>query len=108
MDIAAVARRYGMTLVETGIFSDRTALEAFAADMEAFRDNPLLSPLLWKYGLGPAMTDESVRCAELSNWLATQMAAHAQNSHRFNGLGGQARRVTLRVPQAPRRRLDTR
>ncbi|MFZ0501241.1 MAG: gamma-glutamyl-gamma-aminobutyrate hydrolase family protein [Steroidobacteraceae bacterium] len=76
-DLAAVARRYGMTLVQAGIFTDMAALDAFAVDMDVLHANPRCDALLWKHGLGPAMHDERVRRAELSNWLSREVLAHS-------------------------------
>lgn len=78
-DICAVTRRYGMALVEERIFAGRDALEAFAADMEALQADPADRPLLWKYGLGPAMSAESLRLRELANWLAALVEPRARS-----------------------------
>src|ERR1700678_1215973 len=73
IDIAAVAERYGQTLVTEGMFRDTTELAAFATDLRALQSNPTDAPLLWKYGLGTAMRTESLRLTELRNWLQTQV-----------------------------------
>ena len=75
IDIAAVAERYGQTLVTEGMFRDTTELAAFAADLRALQANPTDAPLLWKYGLGTAMRTESLRLTEIRNWLQTQVHA---------------------------------
>jgi GMP synthase (glutamine-hydrolysing) len=72
-DIAAAAERYGQTLVTEGMFEGRAALAAFAADLRALQADPADAPLLWKYGLGPAMRDEALRLLEIRNWLQTQV-----------------------------------
>jgi len=72
-DIAAAAERYGQTLVTEGMFPDAPALAAFAAELRDLQANPTDAPLLWKYGLGPAMRDESLRLLEIRNWLETQV-----------------------------------
>jgi GMP synthase (glutamine-hydrolysing) len=73
LDLSAVARRYGTTLIDSGLFSDVTGIDAFIADMRTLHEHPDDRPLLWKYGLGPAMRDERVRRAELQNWLTAQV-----------------------------------
>ena len=73
VDIAATAERYGRTLVEEGLFSDEPALHEFAAELRRLQARPTDKALAWKHGLGPAMTDESVRLLELRNWLEQQV-----------------------------------
>jgi GMP synthase (glutamine-hydrolysing) len=68
-DIAAVAERYGETLVAEGMFRDGPALADFAAELRALQANPSDAPLLWKHGLGPAMRSEALRLLEIRNWL---------------------------------------
>jgi GMP synthase (glutamine-hydrolysing) len=68
-DIAAVAERYGETLVKEGMFSDVSALAAFAGELRALETNPSDATLLWKHGLGPAMRDQALRLLEICNWL---------------------------------------
>ena len=73
LDIAAAAERYGATLVEEKMFSDLAALHAFAAELRALQAAPQNGPLLWKHGLGPAITDPALRLAEIRNWLERQV-----------------------------------
>jgi GMP synthase (glutamine-hydrolysing) len=77
-DIAAVAERYGQTLVDEGTFRDLPALATFADELRALQSNPADAPLLWKYGLGPAMRDQAVRLLEIRNWLDRQVRPRAQ------------------------------
>jgi GMP synthase (glutamine-hydrolysing) len=76
VDIAAVAERYGETLVRDGTFRDMAALSAFAADLRVLQANPTDAPLLWRHGLGPAMRSESPRLLEIRNWLESNVLAH--------------------------------
>jgi GMP synthase (glutamine-hydrolysing) len=69
VDIAAAAERYGETLVKEGMFRDAPALSAFAADLRALQAAPVDATLLWKYGLGAAMSNEALRLLEIRNWL---------------------------------------
>jgi len=76
VDIAAAAERYGRTLVEEGLFRDESALREFASDLKELQLRPADAALGWKHGLGPAMTRESVRLAEIRNWLDQQVVPH--------------------------------
>jgi GMP synthase (glutamine-hydrolysing) len=76
-DIAAVAERYGETLITEGMFRDLPALAAFAAELRALQANPSDGPLLWKHGLGPAMQSEALRLLEIRNWLAIEVLPRA-------------------------------
>jgi GMP synthase (glutamine-hydrolysing) len=78
-DIAAAAERYGDTLVSEGMFHDRPALAAFVADLRSLQGNPFDAPLLWKHGLGPAMSTEAVRLLEIRNWLHDQVLARPKS-----------------------------
>lgn len=72
-DIAAAAERYGEILVTEGMFRDVSALKAFAAELCALQANPSDPTLLWKHGLGPAISTESLRLLEIRNWLLTEV-----------------------------------
>jgi GMP synthase (glutamine-hydrolysing) len=73
VDVAATAERYGDTLVSEGMFRDRPALDAFAADLRTLQANPSDTTLLWKHALGPAVQTEALRLLEIRNWLQTQV-----------------------------------
>ncbi len=77
VDIAAAAERYGETLVTEGMFRDAAALAAFAAELRALQANPSNTPLLWKYGLGPAVRSEALRLLEIRNWLQAAVRPRA-------------------------------
>jgi GMP synthase (glutamine-hydrolysing) len=76
-DIAAVAERYGETLVKEGMFRDAPALADYAADLRALQAAPADAPLLWKHGLGAAMSSEALRLLEIRNWLNVKVLARA-------------------------------
>jgi GMP synthase (glutamine-hydrolysing) len=78
IDLAAAAERYGETLVHEGMFTDDSARAAFVADLRVLQSDPSNSALLWKYGLGAAMSTETLRRLELSNWLHAQLRPYAQ------------------------------
>ena len=72
-EIAATARRYAGTLIEERLFTDRTELEAFVADLRALMRDPGDRRLAWKHGLGQALQQDACRLAELRNWLELQV-----------------------------------
>jgi GMP synthase (glutamine-hydrolysing) len=76
-DIAAVAERYGATLVTEGMFADVAALAAFANELRTLQANPSDTTLLWKHGLGPAMRTEALRLLEIRNWLEAEVLPRA-------------------------------
>lgn len=78
VDIAAAAERYGETLVSEGMFSDGTALAAFASELRTLQTNPTDSALLWKHGLGPSMRNQAQRLLEIRNWLDAQVLPRTQ------------------------------
>ena len=73
VDVAATTERYGDTLVSEGIFRDRPALDAFAAELRTLQASPSDTTLLWKHALGPAVQTETLRLLEIRNWLRTQV-----------------------------------
>jgi GMP synthase (glutamine-hydrolysing) len=77
VDIAAAALRYGPTLVTEGMFRDASALAGFVSDLNTLQMNRLDPPLLWKYGLGPAMREETLRVLEIRNWLDAEVRPRA-------------------------------
>jgi GMP synthase (glutamine-hydrolysing) len=79
LDVAAVAGRYRATLIEAGIFRDPAAIDGFMEDLRALAADPHNPALLWKYGLGPAMSD-AARLAELDNWLHVRVLPRAGRS----------------------------
>ena len=78
LDLAAATERYGATLISERMFRDEQARGAFVADLRSLQSDPADAPLLWKYGLGPAMKSESLRRLELRNWLHSQPRPRSQ------------------------------
>ena len=72
-DIAAVAERYGHSLIDAGLFANQPALTDFVAEMRTLAEDPCNLPLLWKHALGPGVSEPQTRCAELRNWLDFQV-----------------------------------
>jgi len=81
-EIAACAVRYGAKLIEDGLFADPRELETFVADLRALMRDPRDRRLAWKHGLGPAVQEESVKLAELRNWLEQQVLPCARRRTR--------------------------
>jgi GMP synthase (glutamine-hydrolysing) len=77
LDLAAVAERYGKTLVDEGMFHDEPELHAFADELRTLHAHPDDGSLLWRHGLGPAMRDARLRLAEIRNWLQQQVLPRA-------------------------------
>jgi GMP synthase (glutamine-hydrolysing) len=77
-EIAACAVRYGGKLIEDGLFADPGELGSFVADLRALMRNPHDRRLAWKHGLGPAVQEESLKVAELRNWLEQQVLPYAR------------------------------
>jgi GMP synthase (glutamine-hydrolysing) len=73
VDVAATAERYGDILVSEGMFRDRPALDAFAAELRTLQANPSDTTLSWKHALGPAVRSEALRLLEIRNWLQAQV-----------------------------------
>lgn len=72
-EIAAMARRYAETLLRDGLVKDQADLDALAADLTTLHDHPEDQRLAWRFGVGPAITDTSLRLSELRNWLDKQV-----------------------------------
>jgi len=77
-EIAATALRYGQTLIDDGLFASRAELESYAAELRTLMQHPRDRRLCWKHGLGPALQEQSVKLAELSNWLTLQVVPYAR------------------------------
>jgi GMP synthase (glutamine-hydrolysing) len=72
-EIAAMARRYGEVLIRDGLVKDQAELEQLAADLVALNDDPGNARLAWRFGVGPSITDPTIKLAELRNWLDKQV-----------------------------------
>jgi GMP synthase (glutamine-hydrolysing) len=68
-EIAAVFRRYGQALYDQGILAGPEDKAAFVDDLMALQANPDDARLGWRYGLDGGITNDSLRHAELANWL---------------------------------------
>jgi GMP synthase (glutamine-hydrolysing) len=80
-EIAATALRYGEALIADRLVADHAELEAFVTDIRQLMQDPRDRRLTWKHALGPAMQDETLKLAELRNWLELQVLPHARRRH---------------------------
>jgi GMP synthase (glutamine-hydrolysing) len=80
-EIAATTLRYAEVLLRERWFVDRSALDAFVADLKALQQRPQDRYLGWKHGLGLAMQDERLKLAELHNWLELVVMPGFQRRH---------------------------
>ena len=72
-EIAAMARRYAEVLIRDGLVRDQAELDQLAADLVALHASPGDARLAWRFGVGPCVTDPTLRLAELRNWLEKQV-----------------------------------
>jgi GMP synthase (glutamine-hydrolysing) len=81
-EIAAMARRYREVLIRDQLVKDEGELDGLAADLVAFNENPDDARLAWRFGVGPSVTDSSVRLAEIRNWLEKQVRRQGNSATR--------------------------
>lgn len=72
-DIGVIAKRYGPALVDEGFFADAEATDRFAEMAAALQADPSRSDIAWLLGADADVLDESVRLAELRNWIQTMV-----------------------------------
>ena len=72
-DIAVVIRRYGSRLVREGFFSDLAVRDAYTADLETLDREPDNKPIAWRYGIDDTVLNDSMRTAEIANWITHQV-----------------------------------
>lgn len=68
-EIAAVAIRYGATLIDEGLFRDAADLDSWVDEFRCLDRADRPRHLTWRHGLGPALLDPAQKLAELANWL---------------------------------------
>ena len=69
-DIAATIRRYGVRLIDDGLFRTLGELEAHAAAFSALGDDGTRHDLAWRLGIDADLLDPVARTAEIANWLS--------------------------------------
>ena len=79
-DIAAVTERYGEILVNEGTLPTCRPFPGLPRKCASCRPIRPETALLWKYGLGPVMQDESLRLAEICNWLNIEVRPRANRA----------------------------
>ncbi|MCA0423904.1 MAG: type 1 glutamine amidotransferase [Proteobacteria bacterium] len=65
--------------VEEGCFRDLQQAEDYCSDLIDLCHNPgLFRHVVWRYGIGPELTDRSVRMTEIRNFIEYRVRPHAQ------------------------------
>ncbi|MGA3156179.1 MAG: type 1 glutamine amidotransferase [Steroidobacteraceae bacterium] len=80
-EIAATALRYDQVLLDEGLFATAAERDLFVADLKGLMQDPRDKHLCWKHGLGPAMREETLKLAELRNWLEHQVMPRVRQRH---------------------------
>jgi GMP synthase (glutamine-hydrolysing) len=80
-EIAATTLRYADTLLQQGLFANRSELDQFVAELRLLMQDPGNRTLAWKHGLGLAMQDERLKLAELRNWLELKVIPRYRRRH---------------------------
>lgn len=80
-EIAATALRYDQVLLDEGLFATAAERDLFVADLKGLMQDPRDKHLSWKHGLGPAMREETLKLAELRNWLEHQVMPRVRQRH---------------------------
>jgi GMP synthase (glutamine-hydrolysing) len=80
-EIAATTLRYADALLAEALFGNRAELQQFVAELRLLMHDPHHRGLAWKHALGPAMQDEQLKLAELSNWLQLQVMPRYRRRH---------------------------
>ena len=68
-ELAAIARRTGIKLVEEGFFAEEGDLMNYAAELVALDREPGNKPLAWRHGVDRGVLDRSLRIKEVANWI---------------------------------------
>ena len=72
-DLITVTDRYASRLVSEGLFHDERELEQYKDDLARLDRNPDDRALLWKHGLGPGISNWTLKVTELRNWIDAQV-----------------------------------
>lgn len=73
---AALTRRYGPALIEQGFYADEAAAAEHATLLETLRDDPDRSDIAWMLGLDTDVLDDTIRWAEIRNWVEHIVMPH--------------------------------
>ena len=76
-DIGVIARRYGKALIEEGFFADAEAAEQYAEMTATVQADPGRTDIAWLLGADADVLDESVRLAEIRNWIQTMVIPYS-------------------------------
>jgi GMP synthase (glutamine-hydrolysing) len=68
-ELAAILGFLRPLMLDEGFFATEDDHAAYVADLRALHDDPARQDLVWRYGLGPDVLDETCRLTEISNFL---------------------------------------
>ena len=72
-EIGAIGRRYGETLVAEGFFATAADADRYADVTATLQADPGRRDLAWLIGADADVLDETVRLAEIRNWILDQV-----------------------------------
>ncbi|MQT11363.1 type 1 glutamine amidotransferase [Segnochrobactrum spirostomi] len=72
-DLAAYIIRYSERLIGEGLFANEADALGVAADYRTLAADPTRKDLAWRYGFDADLLDETIRLAELANWIEKQV-----------------------------------
>ena len=67
--LAELLRLYGDSAIEQGFFESVEQHERYVSDLARLADDPHQDALAWQLGLDQDILNETVRCAEIENWV---------------------------------------
>ncbi|HMF22587.1 MAG TPA: type 1 glutamine amidotransferase [Pseudolabrys sp.] len=72
-EIAAIARRIGLRLIEEGFFAGEADIKTFANDLDTLDRDPDCKRLSWRHGISKNVLDKKLRVGEVANWIEFQV-----------------------------------
>jgi GMP synthase (glutamine-hydrolysing) len=78
-DLATTILRYGARLVDEGFFSDKAALERYAADLESLGADSTRRDIAWRLGVGDDILRVEERRREIANWIDRRVRPDAKH-----------------------------
>jgi GMP synthase (glutamine-hydrolysing) len=72
-EVAAIARRIGLRLIDEGFFLNDGDIKTFSNDLEVLDRDPGCKRLSWRHGIGQNVLDKKLRASEVANWIEFQV-----------------------------------